>query len=82
MRTTDSKNQAIETTESVEASKSTEFSSEFKTEWSQATYHEMADVPVVQMDALSQLHANLALVEDMQARLAFMMREIRYQMKF
>lgn len=51
-------------------------------EWAQATYHEMADVPVVQMDALAQLQENLRLVEDMQSRLSFLMREIRYQMKF
>ncbi len=42
----------------------------------------MALVPVVQQDALAQLHTNLAMLEDMQARLAFVMREVRYQLKF
>ena len=50
--------------------------------WTQPSYHEMADVPVVQQDALAQLHTNLAMLEDMQARLAFVMREVRYQLKF
>jgi hypothetical protein len=51
-------------------------------DWAQATYHEMSDTPVVQMDALAQLHANISLIEEMQARLSFLMREVRYQMKF
>ena len=45
------------------------------------SYHEMADVPVVEVDALSQLHANLAALEDLQGRLSFVMREVRYLMK-
>lgn len=50
--------------------------------WTQPSYHEMADVPVVQQDALTQLQNNLSMLEDMQARLAFVMREVRYQLKF
>lgn len=45
------------------------------------SYHEMADVPVVEVDVLSQLHANLAALEDLQGRLSFVMREVRYLMK-
>lgn len=45
------------------------------------SYHEMADVPVVEVDVLSQLHANLAVLEDLQGRLSFVMREVRYLMK-
>lgn len=45
------------------------------------SYHEMADVPVVEMDAISQLHTNLATLEALQDRLAFLMKEIRYVLK-
>ncbi|QDK39666.1 hypothetical protein DOE51_05775 [Bdellovibrio sp. NC01] len=45
------------------------------------SYHEMADVPVVEADALAQLHTNLSLLQDLQGRLAFVMREVRYQLK-
>ncbi|MDG0817789.1 hypothetical protein [Bdellovibrio svalbardensis] len=45
------------------------------------SYHEMADVPVVEVDALAQLHANLAMLEDLQGRLSFVMKEVRYLMK-
>lgn len=44
-------------------------------------YHEMADKPVVEVDALAQLHANLEMLQDLQTRLAFVMREVRYLMK-
>lgn len=44
-------------------------------------YHELADFPVVEMDALAQLQSNIALLEDLQGRLAFVMREVRYVMK-
>lgn len=45
------------------------------------SYHELADFPVVEIDALAQLQANLALLEDLQGRLSFVMREVRYLMK-
>ena len=45
------------------------------------TYHEMADVPVIERDALAQLHTNLQMLEDMQGRLSFVMKEVRYMMK-
>lgn len=45
------------------------------------SYHEMADVPVVEKDALAQLHANLETLGDLQSRLSFLMREVRYLMK-
>lgn len=44
-------------------------------------YHEMADTPVVQLDALAQLENNLVMLEDLQARMGFMMREVRGLMK-
>lgn len=45
------------------------------------SYHEMADQPVVEVDCLAQLHKNLEMLSDLQSRLAFMMREVRYLMK-
>lgn len=45
------------------------------------SYHEMADVPVVESDVLAQLHKNLEMLTDLQGRLSFVMREVRYLMK-
>ena len=45
------------------------------------SYHELADFPIVEVDAMAQLHSNLALLDDLQGRLAFVMREVRYLMK-
>lgn len=45
------------------------------------SYHELADTPVVENDALAQLHTNLEMLQDLQSRLAFVMREVRYLMK-
>lgn len=45
------------------------------------TYHEMADRPVVEMDAVAQLEANVILLENLQGRLSFMMREVRGLLK-
>lgn len=45
------------------------------------SYHEMADTPVVEADCLAQLHTNIEMLTDLQARLSFVMREVRYLMK-
>lgn len=45
------------------------------------SYHEMADRPVVEKDALAQLHSNIEMLSDLQSRLSFLMREVRYLMK-
>ncbi len=45
------------------------------------SYHEMAEKPVVEVDCLAQLHSNLEMLSDLQSRLSFMMREVRYLMK-
>lgn len=45
------------------------------------SYHEMSDVPVMESDSLAQLHANLQLLGDLQARLHFVMKEVRYLLK-
>ena len=44
-------------------------------------YHEMSETPVVEMDALAQLHANIETLSDLQGRLSFLMREVKYLMK-
>lgn len=45
------------------------------------SYHEMADKPVLETDCLAQLHTNLEMLSDLQSRLSFVMREVRYLMK-
>lgn len=45
------------------------------------SYHELADTPVVEKDALSQLHTNIEMLADLQGRLQFVMAEIRYLLK-
>ena len=44
-------------------------------------YHEMADLPVVELDAMAQLENNLRLLEDLQGRLSFLMRDVGYLMR-
>ncbi|MEZ0393177.1 MAG: hypothetical protein ACAH59_13230 [Pseudobdellovibrionaceae bacterium] len=48
---------------------------------SQVSYHEMDEVPVQETDVLEQLQANMRQLADLQARMKFMMKEIRYLMK-
>lgn len=48
---------------------------------SDISYHEMAETPVQQTDILEQLEANMKQLSELQARMKFMMREIRYLMK-
>lgn len=45
------------------------------------SYHELADTPVSEKDVLTQLHGNLEMLNDLQTRLAFVMREVRYLLK-
>lgn len=50
--------------------------------WAATTaYHELAEIPVKQIDLLESVEQNLALVEELQARLNFMVREVKYLMK-
>jgi hypothetical protein len=44
-------------------------------------YHEMADQPMVQTDLISDFRANLRLLEELQGRMAFVMKEVRYVLK-
>jgi hypothetical protein len=45
------------------------------------TYHEIADLHVVETDVVEQLRSNLAQLEDLHGRLKFMMSEISYLLK-
>ena len=47
----------------------------------QMTYHELEEVPVRREDLFEQLDRNLSRLVDLHARLGFVMREVRYQMK-
>lgn len=44
-------------------------------------YHEMSEVPVVEMDALSALESNVQALTDLHSRLSFLNRELRYLLK-
>ena len=44
-------------------------------------YHEMADRPVVEHDAMTELELNISSLENLQGRLSFLMREVRYLLK-
>lgn len=48
---------------------------------SHISYHEMEVIPVRDVNVLEQLQANLETLADLQQRMNFMMREIRYLMK-
>jgi len=45
------------------------------------SYHEMKDMPVLEVDALTQLKTNMQVLTDLTSRLTFLNREIRYMMK-
>lgn len=45
------------------------------------TYREIADQHVVETDAIEQLKANMAQLEDLHGRLRFMMAEVSYLLK-
>lgn len=44
-------------------------------------YHELADRPVVEVDAMTQLENNVRNLSDLQRRLSFMMKEVSYLLK-
>ena len=44
-------------------------------------YHELSDVPVVEMDVLEALEGNVRTLGDLHARLSFLNRELRYLLK-
>jgi len=49
--------------------------------WVPQAYHELAEVPVKEIDLFESIEANLAQIEDLQARMRFMVREVKYLLK-
>lgn len=47
----------------------------------QMAYHELAEIPVKEMDVLEQLEQNIATLELLRSKFNFVMREVRYQLK-
>ncbi len=45
------------------------------------SYHELADHPVVETDLLSEFNTNLKLLSELQGRMSFVMKEVRYVLK-
>ena len=45
------------------------------------SYHELADHPVVETDLISEFKANLQLLAELQGRMSFVMKEVRYVLK-
>ena len=45
------------------------------------SYHELADQTIVETDLISDFKANLQLLEEMQGRMSFVMKEVRYVLK-
>lgn len=77
MRVVDTKNTKVEETVSESASNA----HDFQEPHTHQSYHELSDKPVQSVDAILQLHNNLLLLENLQARLSFVMKEVRYLMK-
>lgn len=48
---------------------------------SQQVYHEMSEIPVIEIDALTQLRSNIETLVDLQGRMSFIMREVKYLLK-
>lgn len=44
-------------------------------------YHELDEVPVREIDLIESVEENVHRLEDLQARLRFMMREVKYLLK-
>ena len=49
--------------------------------WTAVAYHELADVPVKEINLLDAVDENLQRLDELQARLSFMIREVKYLMK-
>lgn len=45
------------------------------------SYHELSDTTLLETDILTQLKYNVEMLEDLQARFSFVMREVHYLMK-
>ncbi|MBX2987066.1 MAG: hypothetical protein KF802_04130 [Bdellovibrionaceae bacterium] len=75
MRTADQKNLTVATSSASEADWAV------SAPMTHRAYHEMADFPVVETDVMSVLESNMQMLEDLQGRLSFLMRETRYLLK-
>ncbi len=53
----------------------------FLSSLSMKTYHEMADIPVIDVDILEQFDGHIQTLIDLKSRLQFVNREIRYLMR-
>jgi hypothetical protein len=71
----------ISTNTDTQTQVSGEWNSENSSEMVLRAYHEMADQPVVETDVLSDFRANLQLLEELQSRMSFVMKEVRYVLK-
>lgn len=74
----------MKTTISTSTDTQTQVSGEWNSENNEMvvrSYHEMADQPVVETDLLTEFRTNLQLLEEMHARTAFVMKEVRYVLK-
>lgn len=58
-----------------------DWSSAASTPVSHRAYHELSDTPLVELDALAQLEANVQVLEGLHGRLNFILREVRDLMK-
>ena len=45
------------------------------------SYHELEDMPILEVDELTQFRTNMQVLADLTSRLTFLNREIRYVMK-
>ena len=45
------------------------------------SYHELEDMPVLEVNELTQFRTNIQVLADLTSRLSFLNREIRYVMK-
>ena len=79
---TEMKNAGLTTATSIEEflMSQLDLSSEMSSS-STLSYHEMADIPLQKVDLIEQLEGHVLHLHDLQARMTFMNREIRYLMK-
>lgn len=72
----ESKNQSLSLKTEIQ---STEVASVARVDF--MAYNELSERPVQSEDHLQRLHANIALLEELQGRLSFISKEIRYHIR-
>lgn len=50
-------------------------------QWAAKAYHELAEIPVREIDLVEAVEENRLHLEELQARLRFMMKEVKYLLK-